>query len=76
MAESPKIYTGKDGKQVRVRICDSCKKPFEWSRDSWVFGSLKDEEDCNWAAMRIGCSARCRLDLQPLGEADFEPLRR
>lgn len=65
MAERPFTYLGRDGRWVRVYLCDVCKRPFEWGPESMWYGSIKDQEDCNWKAVAFYCSLACRVGLKP-----------
>lgn len=58
--ERPTVYTGNDGRQVRVYVCDVCRKPFEWGPGALWYGSIADVEDCNWDEIAVLCSLQCK----------------
>lgn len=67
MADAPKVYTGEDGKQVRVWTCDVCRKHFEWDDRSEWYGSELDFENHDWHKVLVVCSGECRVAVKVSG---------
>jgi hypothetical protein len=67
MAEAPTIYTGRDGKTVRVWVCSVCGRTFEWGFGAEWFGSDKEAEDRDWDRITVVCGLLCKLDLADKG---------
>ena len=61
MAEAPTVYTGRDGRKVRVYRCDVCGTLFEWGTQSRWFGPMEIEGD--WHKVTIVCSRKCRVEI-------------
>lgn len=56
---APHVYTGKDGRVVRVWRCSVCGQNFEWGSTSKWFGSELDRDNEAWDRILVTCGRRC-----------------
>jgi len=52
-------FPEKTGKGKRLYKCSTCKKPFQWAKNSWWYGSYYETEE-QPEKLKFYCTTKCK----------------